>query len=187
MRTELSDGTISIRRYGAEDIPVLFEAARESAGESFTRWMPWYHEQYAIEDSSAFILHCEEAWVKGEEYGFGVFDAGTGDLLGGVGLNQFNRDHKFANLGYWVRSSRMGRGVAPAATLLTARFGFEDLGLNRVEIVVAAGNVRSQRVAEKAGARREGVLRNRLMIGGRLHDALMYSLTPADLNIGHGN
>lgn len=182
MRTELTNETILIRRYQAEDIPLLFDAARESISELFTRWMPWCHQHYTLEDSSAFVLSREEAWCKGEEYDFAILDFKTGAFLGGVGLNQFNRAHGFANLGYWVRSSSMGRGVAAAAALLAARFGFEDLGLHRVEIVIATENERSQKVAKKARAKREGDLRNRLVIADRLHDAVIYSLVAADLN-----
>ena len=125
----------------------------------------------------------EEAWRNGKAYDFAVFDRETCAFLGGVGLNQLNRAHGFANLGYWVRASGMGRGVAGAAARLAARFAFEDLRLNRVEIIIAMENERSQRAAQKAGARREGVLRSRLLIAGRLHDAVMYSLVAADRNI----
>jgi ribosomal-protein-serine acetyltransferase len=47
--------------------------------------------------------------------------------------------------------------------------------------VAAVGNVHSQRVAEKIGATREGILRNRLTLGGKQVDAVMYSLIPEDL------
>ncbi len=182
MRTELSNETIRIRRYRAEDIPLLFEAARESISEMFTQWMPWCHQGYTLEDSAAFVLSREEAWRTGKEYDFVILDFETGAFLGGVGVNQLNWAHGFANLGYWVRSRSMGRGVAAAAALLAARFGFEELRLHRVEIVIATENERSQRVAEKARAKREGVLRNRLLIADRHHDAVMYSLVAADLN-----
>lgn len=182
MRAELHNESISIRRYRPGDMPLLFEAAMESLSEEFTRWMPWCHPQYTREDSSAFILSREEAWRKGESYDFAVFDGATGAFLGGVGVSQLNRIHGFANIGYWVRASARGRGVAAAAALLATRFAFEDLGLNRVEIVIAVGNEKSQRVAQKVGAQREGVLRSRLLIAGRLHDAVMYSLVAADLN-----
>src|SRR5437588_791403 len=49
------------------------------------------------------------------------------------------------------------------------------------ELVAAVDNVGSQRVAEKAGATREGILRNRLLINGRPHDAVLYSLVRGDL------
>ena len=74
-----------------------------------------------------------------------------------------------------------GQGIAPAATVLLARWGFQELRLRRIEIIVATGNVRSQRVAEKAGAQREGVLRQRIKINDRMHDAAMYSLVPGDI------
>jgi RimJ/RimL family protein N-acetyltransferase len=62
-----------------------------------------------------------------------------------------------------------------------AGFGFRQLGLQRIEIVVATGNHASQRVAEKAGALREGVLRKRLLIHGAAHDAVLYSLVAEDM------
>ena len=96
--------------------------------------------------------------------------------LGGCGINQINRIHRFGNLGYWVRSSQTGRGVAASAVALLARFAFQNTDLIRLEIVCAVGNHRSQRAAEKAGARREGILRDRLLLRGTPHDAVMYSM-----------
>src|SRR5262249_1277508 len=118
-----------------------------------------------------------------EWYSFGIFDHDQGGLLGGVGLNFIKRVHQMANLGYWVRTSATGRGVATQAVQLAARFGFEQLGLHRIEIVTAVGNVASQRVAEKAGAVRAGVARKRLLIRGASEDAVLFSLIPSDLGL----
>ena len=65
---------------------------------------------------------------------------------------------------------------ATAAASLAAEFGFEELLLDRIEILAALGNKRSQRVAQKLGAHKEGILRNRLVIHGRAHDAVVFSL-----------
>lgn len=65
--------------------------------------------------------------------------------------------------------------------LLVARFGFDELKLRRIEIVAAINNKASQRVAEKAGATREGILRNRLVVRDKVYDAVMFSLIPGDL------
>ena len=65
-------------------------------------------------------------------------------------------------------------------TSLIARFALEELELNRLEIFVPIGNKASQRVAEKAGARWEGVLRKRLILAGSSHDAALYSLVAED-------
>jgi RimJ/RimL family protein N-acetyltransferase len=181
MEAEFASDGISIRRYRVTDVPLVYEGVRESISE-ISPWLPWCHPDYSMEDSAAWVLSRDEAWANAVEHSFVVTDAQTGAFLGTVGLNYFNREHQFANLGYWVRSSRAGRGVATTAALLTARFGFRVLGLQRIEILAGVGNRASQRVAEKAGAKKEGVLRNRLFIRGLPHDAVMYSLIAADLN-----
>ncbi len=181
MRTELSNDVVKIRRYCADDVPLLFEAARESTNEMLA-WLSWCHPNYTVEESRSFVLSAETAWNQKTGFGFAVFDVGSNLFLGGVGLNQINRKHNFANLGYWVRSSQTGRGVATAATLLAAEFGFEDLGLNRIEILTAIGNAASGRVAEKVGAKKEGILRSRLLLHDCPHDVVMYSLIVADKN-----
>ena len=179
---EFSDGKILIRPLHAGDIQPMFEAVRESIKE-VSAWMPWCHSAYSIEEASAFVLSREEAWKNEAEYGFGVFDVATLGYLGGVGLNFINRVHQCANLGYWVRTSSSRRGVASSAARLAARFGFEELGLQRIEIFAAVGNHPSQRAAEKAGAVREGILRKRLLINGQPQDAVLYSLTTEDLGL----
>jgi ribosomal-protein-serine acetyltransferase len=180
MRTEVSNDKVTIRRYCVEDIPLLFEAARESVSEMFP-WMQWCHENYSLDESTAFVLSRKAAWDQKSEFDFAILDVKTQTFLGGVGLNQFNRDHNYGNLGYWVRTSGTGRGVATAAALLAARLGFEDLGLQRIEIVAAVGNLGSHRVAAKVKAKREGVLQNRLWLHDRPQDAIMYSLVRANV------
>ena len=182
MEAEFSSDGISIRRYRVTDVTLVYEGVRESISE-ISPWLPWCHPDYSMEDSAAWVLSRDEAWANAVEHSFVITDAQTGAFCGAVGLNYFNRDHQFANLGYWVRSSRTGRGVATTATLLTARFGLRVLGLQRIEILAAVGNKASQRVAEKAGAKKEGLLRNRLSIRGLAHDAVMYSLIASDPNV----
>jgi ribosomal-protein-serine acetyltransferase len=175
-----SDQFIIIRPFRPEDVPVLFAAARESVGE-LCATMTWCHPGYSLEDSMAFVLRCHNQWERGEQYSFAICDAEDGSFYGSVGLSHLNQVHKFANVGYWVRTSQTGQGIASAATLLIARFAFLELGLHRLEIVAATNNRASQRVAEKAGAKREGILRHRLVLGGRRRDAILYSLVPGDL------
>jgi RimJ/RimL family protein N-acetyltransferase len=180
VKLALTEGPLVLRPFREEDASALYEAVRESISE-VSPWLPWSHEHYSIEESREFIGSRELASQGGEWYSFGIFEKDGGRVLGGVGINFINRVHQMANLGYWVRSSAAGRGIATGATRLAARFAFEQLGLQRVEIVVAVANVASQRVAEKAGARREGILRKRLFIRGESLDAVLFSLVPEDL------
>jgi RimJ/RimL family protein N-acetyltransferase len=180
MNAELTDGKILLRPWRVDDEEALYGAVMESFAE-LALWMPWCHENYQREDSRTFLASREEASRNDTDYSFAIMDALTGELLGSVGINQVNRMYRMANLGYWVRTSRTGRGVALRATLLCARFGFEQQNFERIEIIAAFGNLPSQRVAEKAGAVREGILRRRLWVGEEPHDAVLFSLIREDL------
>jgi RimJ/RimL family protein N-acetyltransferase len=177
----LVDGDILVRPLKLTDEQSLFAAVRESIPE-VSPWLGWCHENYSIDETREFLRSRGEKSQGDEWYSFGVFDRSNGErFLGGVGLNFINRVHQFGNLGYWVRTSVTGRGVASKASRLVARFGFEELGLHRIEILAAVSNIASQRVAEKIGAAREGVLRKRLLIRGEPQDAVMFSLVQEDL------
>jgi len=180
VRLELSDGKVGIRPYRQDDVETLFEAARESIVEIYP-WMPWCHPEFALEESRTWVSAQAEAWQKGDQYNFVVTDDQDQSFLGASGLNRIDKEYQFGNLAYWVRTACTGCGVATRAVRLVARFGFEELGLGRIEIVVAVDNKASQRVAEKAGAHKEGVLRRRLRLHDKYHDAVMYSLIPGDL------
>jgi RimJ/RimL family protein N-acetyltransferase len=175
MQTTLSNSLVTIRRYDAVDVLLLFEAARESSAE-VSVWLPWCHSDYSMEQSLEWVLRSGKQWDDGREFHFGIFHSPSGAFVGGVGLNELKPEHRLANLGYWVRSAWAGRGVATAAARLAAQFGFEELLLDRIEILAALGNKGSQRVAQKLGALKEGVLRNRLVIHGQAHDAVVFSL-----------
>lgn len=170
---------ITLRPYQADDVLSLYEAASESIADIYP-WMPWCHPGYTIEDSRSWIESCLDAWGQ-PDYDFVIVEQATGRFLGAVGLNQINRVHDFANLGYWVRSSATGHGIAVLAARLCAHFGFDQLKLHRLEIVVDVDNRRSQRVAEKVGATREGLARQRCKSGGTWRDAIMFSLLRSDL------
>ena len=178
----LSDGKVLLRPYQRDDIERLYEAAIESV-ETVYPWLLWCHPKYSMAESEQWVKSRPAEWAAGNSFEFVMVDPKNSRFVGACGLNQFRMEHKIANLGYWVRRTAMGRGYAPAATRLLARFGFEQLGLNRIEIVAAAGNIPSQRAAEKAGPIREGVLRARLTIQDKVHDAVIYSFIPADFGI----
>jgi ribosomal-protein-serine acetyltransferase len=163
-----------IRAYEAEDAPALWEAARESVGEVY-RWLPWCHPEYSMAEAEAWARSRAPRAAEGREYAFAIVGK-DGRFLGGCGVNQINDKHSFGNLGYWVRTSATRRGVATEAVRQVAAFAFRNTGLVRLEIVCAVGNHASQRVAERAGAVREGVLRHRLLLHGQPVDAVMYSV-----------
>jgi ribosomal-protein-serine acetyltransferase len=178
--TCLTDGKILLRPFVKKDIDSLHQATLASLKE-LIQWMPWASEDYPLSNSRFWVKSSLKNWQDGREYNFAICDAVTGEQIGGAGINEINIMNKCANLGYWVRSDRTGQGIAVSTAKLLVKWGFEVLKLNRIEIHVAADNTRSLRVAEKAGAKREGVLRNKMLLEGKIHDSVMHSLIPGDV------
>lgn len=174
------DHQYKVRRFQPADAPSFYAAVQESIHE-LTYWMPWCSKDYSLSDAQAWIKTTIDLWDAGAEYPLGIFDADTGAVVGGTGVNHLNRAYRIGNIGYWVSSSRTGQGVARLAARQAALLGFTELGLTRLEIVVLTHNKASQRVAEAIGATLECEARNRLYFQGRPHSAYVYSLTPDDL------
>lgn len=169
--TTLTNGTLTLRSPEPSDAADLADAARSSFAE-LDPWMPWASAEYGVDDAMFWITNREET-------SFVILGSG-GEIAGTCGLNGFDEMNKRANLGYWVRTSEVGLGIATAATLLVARFGLTELGLQRLEVIMSVENEASRRVAERAGATYEGILSSRLLLKGAAHDAHSFSITSLD-------
>ena len=165
--------SIRIRPYRLNDASLVWEAARESLAE-LQPWMPWSHPDYSIEETRSWLAAQVQAFQQRTAFEFAITSA-AGGYLGGCGLNQIDALNQRANLGYWVRSSATGQGVATAAVALVRDWGFAQTDLVRLEVLVAVDNAASRRVADKAGAVYEGTLRRRLLVHSARHDAAMYA------------
>ena len=142
--------------------------------------MAWFRPDYTLRHAKVFIGQSATDWAAAVRYDFAIVDARDETFCGSVGLSQIDQRHKLANVGFWVRRSRVGQGIATAAVQLIADFGFSELGLSRLEFLVARTNHASQRVAAKVGAKLEGTLRKRLTLSGAPEDALLFSLLKRD-------
>jgi ribosomal-protein-serine acetyltransferase len=180
MPVMLSDGVVTLRPLERADRDAMYAAVRESIAE-VGAWLPWCHPAYAASETAAFIETTLGWWTNQSQFPFGVFDAMAGTFIGGTGVNHISQQNRYANIGYWVRTGRARQGLAPRALLLAARYAFQTLGMKRVEIAAHPDNLASRRVAEKAGATFEGVMRNRIYMRGRPYPAALYSLVPEDL------
>ena len=179
---EITDGTVLMRPFHLSDAEETYAAVRESLAE-LKPWMSFAYDGYSLDDSRDFIRITRARWSEGTLYAFVITEKKTGQVLGGCSLSHIHPVYHLCNLGYWVRSSRHGEGIAGRAAHLAARYAFEKIGLVRVEIVIALENKASIRVAEKVGAHHEGILRNRMVVGREVYDAHMYSLVPQDFGL----
>ena len=167
---------ISIRPYNEDDIDELFEAAYESSQHCY-EFLPWCHPEYSRDEAEAFVLSRAQAWDEQTDFSFAIIDEASQAFLGGSGVNSINWIDRFANLGYWVRKSALGRGIGEMALHETAEYIFESTDLNRLEIVISTENEHSLAVVRAAGAAEEGVLRDRLYLHGEAHDAYIFAFT----------
>lgn len=172
----LHAGSIALRTWRPADADALFAAACESL-DSVGRWLPWCHADYQYEDAVRWIEHCEVARQTGVRHAFAIWTSATEELLGGVGFSQIDAKSRIANLGYWIRQNRQGHGFAASASRRLLPFGFEQLGLRRIEVRVMPANRASRRTAEIIGARFEGIVAGGLRVAGASHDAAIYSLS----------
>lgn len=180
--TKLTDGVVTLRPYDFGEEGALHAAVQESLPE-LSPWMSWATERYSLNIARDFIAITRAEWSRGSMYNFAIINSETNEFLGGCGLSHFHPVYKFCNLGYWVRTPRRGQGIACRAAKLAARFAFERANAIRAEIVIAAGNTASKRVAEKINAHYEGILLNRMTVRDQIYDAHMFSLLPSDFGL----
>ncbi len=173
LAVELRDGDLAMRPWTEDDIPALVVACNDP---EITHWIPVIPSPYTEADALAF--------VRGEipslpEHSFAITRDGV--LVGAIGMGVNSLNYR-GHIGYWVAAPARGQGVCTRALTLVSSWGLEELGLQRLELITDPGNVASQRVAEKVGFRREGVLRSHLQHrDGRRRDSVMFSLLPGEL------
>jgi RimJ/RimL family protein N-acetyltransferase len=170
----LSDGVVALRTLREDDVLSMVSHCRDP---DMQRWT-MVPSSYEREDAYAWIERSRAQWASGESAAFAIVLAGGDEYLGGIGVR--SGPWPVGEIGYGVRREVRGRGVATRALQLLARWAFDELGLARLQLVTDVENVASQRVAERAGFTREGVLRQALEVKGRRSDCIMYSLLPGD-------
>ena len=160
--------------------PGHLEALWEAAGGSWRELRPWLMWAVELDESSmaAFIENAVISWEQGRDYVFAIGEGGR--PVGVIGLHGVDRATSAAELGYWIATQAAGRGLMTEAGFALLDFAFRVLGLHRVELHAAPGNVASVRVAEKLGFRREGILRDGSRGEGGWHDAIVFGLLSDD-------
>jgi ribosomal-protein-alanine N-acetyltransferase len=171
----LAEGEIGLRPWREEDLGVIAALCRDPDVARFTR-VP---DPYTDADARAWIDGLPGRLADGEAVRLAI--VAGGEPVGSIGLRIDTFDRDIAEAGYMVAPAARGRGVATAALRLASRWGLRDLGVARVQLSTHVDNPASQRVAERAGFRREGVLRSWEELRGERVDLVMFSLVAADL------
>ncbi|MDP9475516.1 MAG: GNAT family N-acetyltransferase [Actinomycetota bacterium] len=162
------------------DGPEKHAAVNESFDELLP-WMDWPKEHKTVEDSEERIRRDRIRFLERSDLLLLFFLKGTNTLVGSSGLHRMDWSVPRFEIGYWVRSSFAGRGYATEAVRAIGAFAFKHLGARRVEIRCDSLNHRSVKVAERAGFRLEGELRNaEVGTDGEPRNVLVFSMIPEE-------
>jgi RimJ/RimL family protein N-acetyltransferase len=172
----LAAGPFRLRPFTLGDIGVVREAASDPYIPSITTVPAVFTE----EEGRRFI---ERQWGRAQQgsgYSFAIAGADTDRAVGQAGLWLEDVRAGRASVGYWVVSSARGRRAAACAVRALTRWAHHELQIPRLELYVEPWNTASIRTAEKAGYRREGLLRSWQEVGGKRKDMYMYARLPGD-------
>jgi RimJ/RimL family protein N-acetyltransferase len=172
---------VGLRPFTLADVPAVVAACQDPEIARFSPAIPF---PYGASDARGWLASQEPARLAGQRLELAICSAGgEGVLLGAIGAHHFDFQACSCAVGYWLAAPARGHGHASAALRLLARWLFDALGLERVELTTDPDNLASQRVAQRCGFVREGRLRSHLRIrhSGERRDSLIYSLLPGEL------
>lgn len=143
------------------------------------RYVSWdVHPNVAY--TRAYLQSVEERYRQGPHYDWGVEYTATGHLIGTCGYVEVNRDHRRGEIGYALSRDFWGQGIITEAARELLRYGFEELGLYRIEAICEVPNIGSARVMEKVGMRFEGIRRGFAVVKGLPRDMKSYAIILPD-------
>ena len=170
-----------VRCYDPRDAPLLKEAV-DSSLDHLRPWLPWaLDDPQTVEEKVELLRRFRGQFDLGQNFVYGLFSPDESVLVGGSGFHLRVGDDAF-EIGYWIRASDDGRGLATESTAALTRVGFEVCEVDRIEIHVEPENEKSARIPQKLGYVEEARLRRRLYpaAGGEPRDTIVYSMFRSD-------
>ncbi|WP_144552838.1 GNAT family N-acetyltransferase [Peribacillus simplex] len=123
----------------------------------------------------------ESIYQEGTGIRWGITLKDSGKVIGSCGfLNMVTKHHR-AEIGYELSKDHRGKGIASEALEAVVMYGYRHFHLERIEALIEPDNHPSQKLVEKQGFRREGLLRHYEYTCGKFDDLYMYSLIKEDL------
>lgn len=173
----LEDGVIALRPWRRDENGVRYDAFTDPVMIE-TSW-PWSEPPTPETIAAAFDRH-ERDRLAGHELNLAITSPDD-VVLGSMCLHQLDRYHGTASIGYWLTRPARGHGYASRGLRLLGHWALTELGLARLQLTCDPGNEASQRVAERCGFVREGLLRANYAWKDGRRDTLVYSVLPGEL------
>jgi len=167
--------TIRLEPLGVEHLPAVEAMLDDPDNIRFTR-IP---EPVPPNFARTWFERYEESRRDGTREAFAIAGDG-GEFLGIALAPQIDRETATAELGYIVAPEARGHGVATEALRRLTAWAFDELGMQRLELLISVDNVASKKVAERCGYIRDGVLRSAYFKQGLREDTEIWSRLPTD-------
>lgn len=174
--------SLVLRSFQPGDGAMLFEAI-DASRKHHAAWMPWPGEYQGPENGERRARITRGRYLLAEDFGLAILAPDESEIWGGSGfhLREGGLRHRAAEMGMWIRASKAGQGLGTLALRALVEWGFTEWPWLRLSWHRDGRNVASQRVAEKAGLRAEGILRSHFTaLDGQRRDTLCFALLKED-------
>jgi RimJ/RimL family protein N-acetyltransferase len=169
---------VVVRCWEPRDAPLLKEAVDTSI-DHLLPWMPWARDEpQTVEEKVELLRGFRGRFDLGHDFVYGIFSRDESEAVGGTGLHTRVGEDAY-EIGYWIRASRAGEGLATETSAAVTRAAFELTAIERIEIRVDPANERSRAIPRKLGYTEEATLRHRLHYP-EPRDVVLYTLFRAD-------
>lgn len=159
----LKSRDIHLRFLRKSDATRLFAAIKESRDE-LEKYLTGPTRLHPMPDVEQEIERVKVLRKKRRMYAFGIFAAQGKQLVGEATMHSITEENRSGEVGFWVRTSQAGKGIATTATALIVLFGFKELKLHKIVLLAAVDNPASWRIAEKLGFVYEGIQRHEQLL-----------------------
>lgn len=154
---------VLLRGMRVTDAEDMFDYARRP---SVTEYLTW-NTHASIEETREYLTYVGQRYRTGDFYDWAMVDKESGRMIGTCGFTCVRCPDDAAEIGYVLNPDFQGRGLATEAVLCLLTFGFERMGLHRIEARFVEGNLPSLRLMERVGMTFEGYARESMRIKGR--------------------
>jgi ribosomal-protein-alanine N-acetyltransferase len=172
---------LTLRPYTLQDAPELQRLIGDRDIVSTMMNVPHPYEDGIAEE---WIGKQQGSFDRGEAISFVITHCEKGFLIGGIGLNDIDRQSERAEIGYWIGKSYWRNGYGTEAARAVVKYGFEVLGLNRIHAKHFKRNAASGRIMQKIGMKHEGCHRQHFKKWGNFEDFELYGILRSEYEEG---
>jgi len=158
------------------DAQALFEVIDRNR-KRLEEWLHWAHNTHSREDVLNYVQMARKDFQKPEAIHLLIFR--KDEIIGGCGL-RLNELNSYGEIGYWIDAEFSGKGIVTDCCRAIVEYALTDMGLNRVQIRCASGNVRSAAIPKRLGFKHEGTLRKTIRTNDRFDDEECFGILRSD-------